>query len=110
MPTVQTKPAPRCALPERPIYTGDMDPQPPSAVPLTNSPPSPVERIKAGSRHLRGRIAEELAEPTEHFSEETAQVLKHHGMYQQDDRDRRQHLGVPGGKPQKVWSLMVRTS
>lgn len=71
--------------------------------------PSSLERIKTASDYLRGRIPEELAEPTDHFSDETAQLLKHHGMYQQDDRDRRRHLGDPVGTSEKVYSFMVRT-
>jgi sulfite reductase (ferredoxin) len=82
---------------------------PPSHSPTTSSEPSPLERIKAQSNYLRGRIAEELAGPGDHFSDETAQLLKHHGMYQQDDRDRRQRLGDHGTKPPRAYSLMVRT-
>ena len=73
---------------------------------------SPVERIKSQSDYLRGRIAAELAEPTDRFSDDTSQLLKHHGIYQQDDRDRRQHLGLPG-KPSesgRAYSFMVRTA
>jgi len=80
-------------------------PQPP-----TLTPPSPLERIKAQSRHLRGRIAEELAESSDHFSEETVQLLKYHGMYQQADRDRQRRLGDPSGRSERVWSLMVRAA
>ena len=74
--------------------------------------PSPVEQIKSQSDYLRGRIAAELAETTDRFSDDTAQLLKLHGVYQQDDRDRRQHLGLPG-KPSesgRVYSFMVRTA
>ena len=51
---------------------------------------SKVEQIKANSSYLRGQIAEELAQPTTHFSEAQIQLLKSHGMYQQEDRDARQ--------------------
>ena len=71
--------------------------------------PSPVEGIKAASDYLRGRIAEELANTADHFSDETAQLLKNHGVYQQDDRDRRHHLGDPGSKTRKTYIMMVRT-
>ena len=57
---------------------------------------SPLERIKSQSDYLRGRIAAELANAADHFSDESAQLLKLHGIYQQDDRDRRQYLGRPG--------------
>ena len=63
-----------------------------------NGPPSPIEKIKAESNYLRGKIAAELSQPTDHFTTETAQLLKHHGMYQQDDRDRRVLLGDLGDR------------
>ncbi len=75
-----------------------------------NGPPSSVEKIKAESNYLRGKIADELSQPSDHFTTETAQLLKHHGMYQQDDRDRRVLLGDLGmKKPKKVYQFMVRT-
>ncbi|NIR45779.1 MAG: NADPH-dependent assimilatory sulfite reductase hemoprotein subunit, partial [Gemmatimonadetes bacterium] len=37
--------------------------------------------------HLRGMIAEELANDSPDFSEESYQLLKFHGTYQQYDRD-----------------------
>lgn len=61
-----------------------------------------AERAKAASRHLRGELAGESHSEAEHFSPEAAHVLKHHGVYQQDDRDKRS-----GG--QKSYSCFVRT-
>ncbi|MGD0897781.1 MAG: NADPH-dependent assimilatory sulfite reductase hemoprotein subunit [Thermoguttaceae bacterium] len=87
----------------------DQLPQIPPHLP-TLTPPSPLERIKADSHFLRGRIAEELAEPTDHFSDETTQLLKYHGMYQQADRDRQRQLGSPAGRSERVYSLMVRVA
>ncbi len=47
-----------------------------------------VEHIKAGSRHLRGRIEEGLANPvTGALYAPDTQLSKFHGFYQQDDRD-----------------------
>jgi sulfite reductase (ferredoxin) len=69
-----------------------------------------VESIKEQSNYLRGRIAAELAEPTDHFSPETAQLLRHHGVYQQDDRDRRVHLGDTGRRRKNVHQFMIRTA
>ena len=69
--------------------------------------PSKVERIKAQSNALRGSIAEELAEPTERFGEDDLQLLKFHGIYQQEDRDRRKAIRETG--EQKAYSFMVRT-
>lgn len=70
---------------------------------------SAVEKAKLGSRYLRGAVAEELTNTEDHFSKGTSLVLKHHGMYQQDDRDLRGTRGPDGQKLGKVFSLMVRT-
>jgi sulfite reductase (ferredoxin) len=70
--------------------------------------PSGVEKIKEASNYLRGTIAEELANGSEAFEEDTVQLLKHHGMYQQDDRDRRGAKDAQGIKLGKAYSLMVR--
>ena len=48
---------------------------------------SPVEGIKEASRNLRGTVAEELAQDSDHFSDDNKQLIKFHGSYQQDDRD-----------------------
>ena len=65
------------------------------------------EHIKARSNHLRGTVREELAEDTPAFGEENVQVLKFHGIYQQDDRDRRKEARRQGLG--KYHMLMVRT-
>lgn len=57
---------------------------------------SEVERIKAGSKHLRGTIKEELSQSSPAFGEENATILKFHGVYQQDDRDRRKEARQQG--------------
>ena len=76
---------------------------------MTNpSEPSGVEKIKAASDYLRGTIAAELANQQDAFDEDTAQLLKHHGMYQQDDRDRRNAKDAQGNRLGKAYSLMVR--
>lgn len=69
---------------------------------------SKVEHLKQASDYLRGAIAEELASDKDSFEEETSQLLKHHGMYQQDDRDLRGRKGPDGKRLGKAWSLMVR--
>jgi len=58
--------------------------------------PSKNEGIKETSRALRGTIAEELGQATPTFAEENVQVLKFHGVYQQDDRDRRKEARKRG--------------
>jgi sulfite reductase (ferredoxin) len=70
--------------------------------------PSPVEVVKTSSNYLRGDIAKELVDGTDHVGKESIQLLKHHGTYQQDDRDDRGtggkkyifmvRTGIPGGK------------
>ncbi|HEU5369798.1 MAG TPA: NADPH-dependent assimilatory sulfite reductase hemoprotein subunit [Ktedonobacterales bacterium] len=68
---------------------------------------SKVEQIKMNSRHLRGQIVEELAQPTTHFSDAQVQLLKFHGMYQQEDRDARQ--ARKAAKEEKAYQFMVRS-
>ena len=64
---------------------------------------SKAEHLKAGSRQLRGAIAEELLLPHEPFSGSSVTLLKHHGTYQQDNRDNRH------GESGKTYSCMVRS-
>ena len=46
------------------------------------------ERMKAQSKHLRGTISEDLSDPlTGGFTADNFQLIRFHGMYQQDDRD-----------------------
>ncbi|SHJ76594.1 NADPH-dependent assimilatory sulfite reductase hemoprotein subunit [Alicyclobacillus tolerans] len=67
---------------------------------------SKVEIIKKNSRHLRGTIEEALQDGSSHFSEENVQVLKFHGMYQQDDRDLRAEAKRLGRE--RYYSMMIR--
>ncbi len=66
-----------------------------------------VETLKVQSNGLRGSIPDELAQPTDHFSEEAIQLLKFHGTYQQDDRDARKSARDSGAG--KDYSFMIRT-
>jgi sulfite reductase (ferredoxin) len=71
---------------------------------------SPVEIIKTGSHFLRGDIATEMVDGLDHFGKDSTQLLKHHGTYQQDDRDARAGGRTGGGiRGDKVYSFMVRT-
>ncbi|MEB3165017.1 MAG: sulfite reductase, ferredoxin dependent [Prochlorothrix sp.] len=72
---------------------------PPPAAPKT----SKVETLKAQSQFLREPLASELKQDTTCLSEEGLQLLKFHGSYQQDDRDRR----VKG--QEKAYQFMLRT-
>ncbi len=68
---------------------------------------SKVEHIKSESDHLRGQIAEELAQDSTHFSDAQVQLIKFHGIYQQEDRDARQTRKAAGS--QKAYQFMVRS-
>jgi sulfite reductase (ferredoxin) len=65
------------------------------------------ESVKAASNHLRGLIKEELLEDTPAFGDDSEQLLKFHGIYQQDDRDRRKEARARG--LDKHHQLMIRT-
>jgi sulfite reductase (NADPH) hemoprotein beta-component len=66
-----------------------------------------VEIIKAGSRHLRGTLAESLVEPLSGaIADDDTQVSKFHGIYQQDDRDIRSERKRQRLEP--AYSFMIR--
>lgn len=69
---------------------------------------SPVEKIKAASAYLAGTIAEDLAADSAGFAKDNTQLLKHHGTYQQDDRDERAKLREQGIKGKAI-TMMVRS-
>jgi sulfite reductase (ferredoxin) len=78
---------------------------------------SKLEGIKSESDYLRGTISEVLSdEEATKFTEADKQVLKFHGIYQQDDRDSRREgkkysfmvrARIPGGqlKPEQYLAL-----
>jgi sulfite reductase (ferredoxin) len=69
---------------------------------------SGVERIKLESRHLRGRLAEDLKDSsTPTLSPGQEQLIKFHGIYQQEDRDARQARKAAGVA--KEYNFMVRS-
>jgi sulfite reductase (ferredoxin) len=72
---------------------------------------SPVEIFKTESNYLRGDIGPELVDGQDFFGKSSVQLLKNHGVYQQDDRDARSAGRVEGhkGKSPKAFSFMVRT-
>lgn len=68
---------------------------------------SPVERIKTASDGLRGTLKESLAEPlTGALYEDDQSLIKFHGLYQQDDRDRREERSAK--KLEWLYSYMIR--
>jgi sulfite reductase (ferredoxin) len=79
----------------------------PGVSPKDKAKPSALESVKSESRFLRGDIGAELASNADSFGKDSIQLLKHHGSYQQDDRDQR--AKSPGGKSAKSYSMMVRT-
>src|SRR5690348_15437510 len=68
---------------------------------------SKVEHIKVDSAYLRGEIVEELSAPTSRFSESQVQLIKFHGIYQQENRDVRQSRKASGSE--KAYQFMVRS-
>ena len=69
---------------------------------------SPVEGLKTDSNYLRGTISAELENELPNFESGSVQILKHHGMYQQDDRDLRMANREKGVKD-KAFMMMLRT-
>ncbi|PKF75208.1 NADPH-dependent assimilatory sulfite reductase hemoprotein subunit [Chryseobacterium sp. PMSZPI] len=68
---------------------------------------SPVERIKTESNGLRGTLKESLLDDfTGAIREDDQNLIKFHGMYQQDDRDRREER--IGKKLEWLYSFMIR--
>jgi sulfite reductase beta subunit-like hemoprotein len=67
-----------------------------------------VEDIKLASAGLRGQLAEQFADTsTPNIPEDSNILLKHHGSYQQDDRDVRAERTK--AKLDKAWSFMIRS-
>lgn len=69
--------------------------------------PSPVERIKGASQGLRGTLNESVRDGlTGALREDDQSLIKFHGMYQQDDRDRREERSAK--KLEWLYSYMIR--
>ena len=74
---------------------------------IENKNLSETERIKQKSDGLRGTLAEGLLdELTGAIGEDDKSLVKFHGMYQQDDRDRREERAEK--KLERLWSFMIR--
>ena len=68
---------------------------------------SSVERIKTASNGLRGTLKESLQDTiTGAIREDDQSLVKFHGMYQQDDRDRREERSAK--KLEWLYSFMIR--
>lgn len=71
--------------------------------------PSKNEAIKESSEYLRGTILEGLQdESTGAVSNDDTQLMKFHGLYQQDDRDLRSERRKQ--KQEKAFSFMIRVA
>ncbi|HSB93691.1 MAG TPA: assimilatory sulfite reductase (NADPH) hemoprotein subunit [Flavitalea sp.] len=72
-----------------------------------NQMESSIEKIKKASDGLRGSITESLHdEITGAIREDDTALVKFHGMYQQDDRDRREERAEK--KLDRLYSFMIR--
>jgi sulfite reductase (ferredoxin) len=80
-----------------------------SDAPTTEPKFTKEEFLKEGSHQLRGTIAQELSEDSDNFIEDNAKLLKHHGTYQQDDKDHRKDKNADGTRKGKAYMFMVRT-
>lgn len=68
---------------------------------------SSTERIKQASDNLRGSLKESLEnEITGNFYEDDVALVRFHGMYVQDDRDRREERAMK--KLERLYSFMIR--
>jgi sulfite reductase (NADPH) hemoprotein beta-component len=73
----------------------------------TNTNLSPTEKIKMASDGLRGTIIESLQnEITGNINEDDHSLVRFHGMYLQDDRDRREERAAK--KLERLYSFMIR--
>ena len=68
---------------------------------------SKAETEKENSNYLRGTVKEQLDQESSHFDDTVYNVLKFHGIYEQDDRDVRQKRQLEG--QEKRYIFMIRT-
>ncbi len=74
---------------------------------MSEHPLHHIEKVKQTSDSLRGTIREGLAdEITGAISEDDKALVKFHGMYMQDDRDRREERAEK--KLERLYSFMIR--
>lgn len=78
--------------------------------PLPEKPLHKNEQLKAESHWLRGTIRRDLAdETTGSVTDESNQLMKFHGVYQQDDRDVRNQRRKEGKEKAFIFMARVRT-
>ncbi len=81
---------------------------PAQAVEARRTDRSKVELIKEASDHLRGSLASELGGDEPRFGGDSAQLLKFHGVYQQEDRDQRKSAREEGGDRRFIFMVRMR--
>jgi len=81
------------------------------------NPPVPAkpllknEALKAGSNSLRGHILQDIEDnSTGTVTEDSAQLLRFHGIYPQDDRDLRNQRRKEGKKKAFIFMARIRVS
>ena len=89
------------------MSTSDQEKTPKNLLELGIGAGSKVEQIKITSNYLHGQIVEELSQDTPRFTEDQLQLIKFHGMYQQEDRDVRQARKATG--EEKAYQFMIRS-
>src|SRR3954470_4135605 len=78
--------------------------------PLAEKPLHKNEQLKAESNWLRGNILRDLADlSTGAISEDSSQLTKFHGVYQQDDRDLRNQRRAEKREKAFIFMARVRT-
>ena len=100
---------------EGPISTSAQNPSSSNAPELASSPvadrrppkPTKVETAKAEGNFLRGTIHEVLEGDAAKFEHDDVQLLKFHGIYQQEDRDARAVRRLTGTP--KAYQFMIRS-
>ena len=82
----------------------------PDMSPIPEKPLHKNEQLKADSKWLRGNILGDLADTaTGSVSEDSNQLMKFHGVYQQDDRDLRNQRRKEGKEKAFIFMARVRT-
>ncbi len=79
-------------------------------IPVPEKPLHKNEQLKAESHWLRGNILRELADTTTGaVAEDSTQLMKFHGVYQQDDRDVRNQRRKENKEKAFIFMARVRT-
>ncbi len=82
---------------------------PTDLTPIPEKPLHKNEQLKAGSNWLRGAIAADLGDTsTGSVTEDSNQLMKFHGVYQQDDRDLRNQRRKEGKEKAFIFMARVR--